>query len=49
MIRLGITIYPDKYDTNELKEYVKLVNYKQGEYLFSNDINVYEEILYDEA
>lgn len=49
MIRLRITIYPDKFDTNELKEYIKLVNYKEGEYLFLNDINVDEVSLYDEA
>lgn len=49
MRRLGISIYPDKSDTNELTRYIKIAYEKAGEYLFSNDINVYEEILYDEA
>lgn len=49
MRRLWKFIYLDKSDTNELTRYIKIAYDKAGEYLFSNDINVYEAILYDEA
>lgn len=49
MRRLVISIYPVKYDTNELTRYIKLINYKAGEYVFFNDINIDEVSLHDET
>ena len=49
MIHLGISIYPDKTDNNELNKYLKFVYKKAGEYSFFNHIYGEGINLYDEA